>query len=149
MATATATAMVSVFSPPPPRRILLLSLSTLSPSSFRPKLRERRRLPLHFSAASRNQYQVPEEEEEVQDLGVKVALSLLIFYKREISPLLPRSCRYVPTCSQYSMDAYKKYGFVKGSVLTVWRICRCNPFGGSGFDPPRWFGEGREPPSDL
>ncbi|KAF3330019.1 hemolytic domain-containing protein [Carex littledalei] len=121
--------MVSVLAPPP-RRILLLSLSTLSsPSASRPKLRQRRRLPLHFSASSRNQYQVPEEEEEVQDLGVKIALSLLIFYKREISPLLPRSCRYVPTCSQYSMDAYKKYGFVKGSVLTVWRICRCNPFG--------------------
>ncbi|KAG5553941.1 hypothetical protein RHGRI_011716 [Rhododendron griersonianum] len=61
--------------------------------------------------------------------------------KGEISPLMPNSCRYVPTCSEYSMIAYKKYGVVKGTVLTAWRLCRCNPLGGSGFDPPRWFGE--------
>ncbi|KAK1312389.1 UPF0161 protein [Acorus calamus] len=59
----------------------------------------------------------------------------------EISPILPNSCRYVPTCSEYSMIAYKKYGVVKGTVLTAWRLCRCNPLGGSGFDPPRWFDE--------
>ena len=47
----------------------------------------------------------------------------------EISPLLPNSCRYVPTCSEYSMEAYKKYGVVKGTVLTAWRLCRCNPLG--------------------
>ncbi|XP_078444981.1 membrane protein insertion efficiency factor [Wolffia australiana] len=81
------------------------------------------------------------DEEEVNDAGVKVALSMLKFYKREISPLLPQSCRYVPTCSEYSMQAYKKYGVIKGTVLTAWRICRCNPLGGSGFDPPRWFDE--------
>ncbi|XP_039136017.1 UPF0161 protein At3g09310 [Dioscorea cayenensis subsp. rotundata] len=80
-------------------------------------------------------------DEEVKDLGVKAALSMLKFYKREISPLLPPSCRYVPTCSQYSMEAYKKYGVAKGTILTAWRLCRCNPLGGSGFDPPRWFGE--------
>ncbi|XP_071717377.1 uncharacterized protein [Rutidosis leptorrhynchoides] len=65
----------------------------------------------------------------------------------EISPLLPKSCRYIPTCSEYSMIAYKKYGVTKGSILTVWRICRCNPLGGSGFDPPRWFDE-PSPPED-
>lgn len=42
---------------------------------------------------------------------------------------MPKSCRYVPTCSEYSMIAYKKYGVVKGTVLTVWRLCRCNPLG--------------------
>ncbi|CAA7398112.1 unnamed protein product [Spirodela intermedia] len=84
--------------------------------------------------------------EEVNDLGVKVALSMLKFYKREISPLLPSSCRYVPTCSEYSMQAYKKYGVAKGTILTAWRLCRCNPLGGSGFDPPRWFDE--ETPTD-
>ncbi|XP_043690839.1 uncharacterized protein LOC122641617 isoform X2 [Telopea speciosissima] len=63
----------------------------------------------------------------------------------EISPLLPNSCRYVPTCSEYSMEAYKRYGVVKGTILTAWRLCRCNPLGGSGFDPPRWFDE-RSPP---
>ncbi|XP_028061124.1 uncharacterized protein LOC114264644 isoform X1 [Camellia sinensis] len=86
-----------------------------------------------------------QSEEEVNNPGVKVALSMLRFYKREISPLLPNSCRYVPTCSEYSMIAYKKYGVVKGTVLTVWRLCRCNPLGGSGFDPPRWFDETSTP----
>ncbi|XP_010931241.1 UPF0161 protein At3g09310 [Elaeis guineensis] len=82
------------------------------------------------------------QDEEVVDLGVRAALSVLKFYKREISPLLPRSCRYVPTCSEYSMQAYKRYGVVKGTILTAWRLCRCNPLGGHGFDPPRWFDEG-------
>ncbi|KAJ1259510.1 hypothetical protein BS78_10G161600 [Paspalum vaginatum] len=81
------------------------------------------------------------DEEEVKDLGVNVALSMLKFYKREISPLLPSSCRYVPTCSEYSMQAYKRYGVVKGTILTGWRLCRCNPLGGYGYDPPKWFGE--------
>ncbi|KAF9665091.1 hypothetical protein SADUNF_Sadunf16G0086000 [Salix dunnii] len=58
---------------------------------------------------------------------------MLRFYKREISPLLPNSCRYVPTCSEYSMEAYKKYGVVKGTVLTAWRLCRCNPLGNVGL----------------
>ncbi|MBA0657064.1 hypothetical protein Gotri_008670 [Gossypium trilobum] len=66
---------------------------------------------------------------------------MLKFYKREISPVIPKSCRFVPSCSEYSMEAYKKYGVVKGTVLTAWRLCRCNPLGGSGFDPPRWFDE--------
>ncbi|ESR42349.1 hypothetical protein CICLE_v10012381mg [Citrus x clementina] len=70
-----------------------------------------------------------EDDKEVNSLGVRAALSMLSFYKREISPLMPRSCRYVPTCSEYSMQAYKKYGVVKGTVLTAWRLCRCNPLG--------------------
>ncbi|XP_071717376.1 UPF0161 protein At3g09310 isoform X1 [Rutidosis leptorrhynchoides] len=82
-----------------------------------------------------------------ETFGVKVALSMIRFYRSEISPLLPKSCRYIPTCSEYSMIAYKKYGVTKGSILTVWRICRCNPLGGSGFDPPRWFDE-PSPPED-
>ncbi|XP_010262536.1 PREDICTED: uncharacterized protein LOC104601045 isoform X1 [Nelumbo nucifera] len=92
------------------------------------------------------------EDDDVKDLGVKAALVMLKFYKMglkpklgfqagEISPLLPNSCRYVPTCSEYSMEAYKRYGVIKGTILTAWRLCRCNPLGGSGFDPPRWFDE--------
>mmetsp|Transcript_34484 Transcript_34484/g.47783 ORF Transcript_34484/g.47783 Transcript_34484/m.47783 type:complete len:130 (+) Transcript_34484:167-556(+) len=59
----------------------------------------------------------------------------------QISPLMPGSCRYLPTCSEYAMEAYEKYGVGKGTVLTAWRICRCNPLGSSGYDPPVWFGE--------
>ncbi|XP_033147910.1 UPF0161 protein At3g09310 isoform X2 [Brassica rapa] len=94
-----------------------------------------------LSAKSTPSSPVPEDGEEQESVGVKAALAMLRFYKREISPVLPRSCRYVPTCSEYSMEAYKKYGVLKGTVLTTWRLCRCNPLGGSGFDPPRWFGE--------
>ncbi|KAJ7950298.1 UPF0161 protein [Quillaja saponaria] len=81
------------------------------------------------------------QDDEVNSLGVKAALSMLRFYKREISPILPNSCRYIPTCSEYSMEAYKRYGVIKGTVLTAYRLCRCNPLGGSGYDPPRWFDE--------
>uniref|UniRef100_A0A0E0RCD6 Membrane protein insertion efficiency factor YidD n=1 Tax=Oryza rufipogon TaxID=4529 RepID=A0A0E0RCD6_ORYRU len=92
---------------------------------------------LSFGVPYQNKRRIPtmrvycaaDEEEEVNDLGVNVALSMLKFYKREISPLLPSSCRYVPTCSQYSMQAYKKYGVAKGTILTAWRLCHCNPLG--------------------
>ncbi|XP_022766192.1 UPF0161 protein At3g09310 [Durio zibethinus] len=99
----------------------------------------RRTVPVNGSL--QNSDQNTPQGDEVENLGVKAALSMLKFYKREISPLLPKSCRFVPTCSEYSMEAYKKYGVVKGTVLTAWRLCRCNPLGGSGFDPPRWFDE--------
>lgn len=56
-------------------------------------------------------------------------------YRRLISPLLPPSCRFTPTCSQYAIEALRKHGPVKGLVLTAWRILRCNPWGGSGYDP--------------
>ncbi|XP_021888356.1 UPF0161 protein At3g09310 [Carica papaya] len=94
-------------------------------------------------ATAEDQNSPQPQDEEGDSLGVKAALSLLQFYKREISPLMPKSCRYIPTCSEYSMEAYKKYGVVKGTVLTAWRLCRCNPLGGSGFDPPRWYDETR------
>ncbi|KAL3642492.1 hypothetical protein CASFOL_013307 [Castilleja foliolosa] len=87
------------------------------------------------------------EDNEEYSVGVNAALLMLKFYKREISPLLPKSCRYVPTCSEYSMIAYKKYGVAKGTILTAYRLCRCNPLGGSGFDPPRWFDEPTPPES--
>ncbi|KAJ6968685.1 hypothetical protein NC653_036612 [Populus alba x Populus x berolinensis] len=86
------------------------------------------------SESHQNEQQQDEEEDHVENsLGVEAALSMLRFYKREISPLLPNSCRYVPTCSEYSMEAYKKYGVVKGTVLTAWRLCRCNPLGNVGL----------------
>ncbi|CAI5530499.1 unnamed protein product [Closterium sp. Naga37s-1] len=64
----------------------------------------------------------------------------------EISPWIPASCRFVPTCSEYSVMALRKYGLLRGEILTAWRLLRCNPFGPSGYDPPRWFGE-PPPPS--
>ena len=57
------------------------------------------------------------------------------FYRACISPLLPPSCRYTPTCSQYMVEAVTKYGIFKGGWLGIKRLLRCHPWGGSGYDP--------------
>ena len=72
-----------------------------------------------------------------------ILMGAVRLYQLTISPWLPASCRYSPTCSQYAIEALKKYGAVKGSVLAVHRLLRCNPWGGQGYDPPRWYGEER------
>jgi putative membrane protein insertion efficiency factor len=56
-------------------------------------------------------------------------------YKTWVSPMLPPSCRYHPTCSEYAYEAVEKYGIIKGGRLAMWRVMRCNPFGKSGWDP--------------
>jgi putative membrane protein insertion efficiency factor len=57
------------------------------------------------------------------------------FYQRKISPGLPARCRYIPTCSEYALEAVEKYGAVKGGWLAVKRISRCHPFHKGGYDP--------------
>ncbi len=59
----------------------------------------------------------------------------VLFYQRFISPLTPPSCRFTPTCSEYTRQALLKYGPFKGLYLAIRRILRCNPWGGSGYDP--------------
>ncbi len=59
----------------------------------------------------------------------------ILFYQVAISPHFPPACRYQPTCSQYAIDAIKKYGPFKGLWRAVKRILRCHPWGGSGYDP--------------
>ena len=58
----------------------------------------------------------------------KLLISLVRFYRRAISPLFPGCCRYIPTCSQYAIEALEKYGAVKGSWLALKRLLRCHPF---------------------
>ena len=60
---------------------------------------------------------------------------LLKVYKLIVSPFLPRSCRFEPSCSSYSKEAFLKYGFFKGSILTIMRLLRCHPFGDWSYDP--------------
>ncbi|MEG0601490.1 MAG: membrane protein insertion efficiency factor YidD [Mucinivorans sp.] len=60
---------------------------------------------------------------------------LVRFYQLCISPIFPSSCRFTPTCSSYALDALRKYGLVRGLAKSVWRIMRCNPWGGHGSDP--------------
>ena len=60
---------------------------------------------------------------------------MIRFYQRCISPLTPPSCRFTPTCSQYALEAFHKYSPLKGMYLSLRRILRCHPLGGSGYDP--------------
>lgn len=59
----------------------------------------------------------------------------IVFYQRFITPYTPPSCRFQPTCSEYARQAILKHGVLRGTALAVWRILRCNPWGGSGYDP--------------
>jgi uncharacterized protein len=62
-------------------------------------------------------------------------LHLLRAYKFAISPMLPAACRYVPTCSEYAMEAVERFGVLRGGWLALRRLLRCHPFGSSGYDP--------------
>ena len=65
----------------------------------------------------------------------RICIALIRFYQKHISPALPSCCRYMPTCSQYAIEAIEKRGVFVGIFLAVKRLLRCNPWGGSGFDP--------------
>ena len=65
----------------------------------------------------------------------KLLLALIRVYQKYVSPAFPPRCRFIPTCSQYAVEALKKYGPFKGLYLTVKRLLRCHPWGGSGYDP--------------
>jgi putative membrane protein insertion efficiency factor len=68
--------------------------------------------------------------------AVRLVLTAPIeIYRRLISPGLPRRCRYEPTCSQYAVQAIRRYGILRGAVLAAWRVLRCNPLSHGGFDP--------------
>lgn len=66
----------------------------------------------------------------------RMLISLIRFYRRYMSGMKGHpTCKYFPTCSQYAIEALEKYGVIKGGLLAVWRILRCNPFSKGGYDP--------------
>jgi putative membrane protein insertion efficiency factor len=65
----------------------------------------------------------------------KVLIAPIRAYQRFISPALPRRCKYHPSCSEYAVQAIRTYGVLRGLVLAVWRLSRCNPWSHGGFDP--------------
>lgn len=66
----------------------------------------------------------------------KIFVFFIKGYRRFLSPLKGKgTCIYTPTCSQYAIEALEKHGLIKGSILTIWRILRCNPFSKGGYDP--------------
>ncbi|MGC6415000.1 MAG: membrane protein insertion efficiency factor YidD [Bacteroidia bacterium] len=64
-----------------------------------------------------------------------IFIGLIRVYQTIFSPLFPPTCRYTPTCSQYGIEAFRKYSFFKAFKLTMRRFLRCHPWGGSGYDP--------------
>jgi len=64
-----------------------------------------------------------------------IVIKIIKLYQRYLSPLKSTKCPYFPTCSNYGIEAVKKYGVIKGGLLAVWRILRCNPFSKGGYDP--------------
>lgn len=68
-------------------------------------------------------------------IPTSIAVGLITLYKALISPLLPSSCRFIPSCSEYGLKAFERFGFCKGFVLTAKRILRCRPGGPHGYDP--------------
>lgn len=81
-----------------------------------------------------------DSEDQQYNLGVRLALRALSFYRNVLSPLMPPRCRYTPSCSNYSIQAFKEFGVWKGGALTAWRLARCQPLGGKAwsYDPPAW-----------
>jgi uncharacterized protein len=65
----------------------------------------------------------------------RVMIAIVRGYKKYISPLIPPSCRFTPTCSEYAIEAIQRHGALKGGLLAAWRILRCNPFCKGGYDP--------------
>lgn len=78
---------------------------------------------------------------KVRYLIRRTAVLPIIFYRKFISPVKPRCCRYYPSCSVYAYDAVMKHGIVLGGFLAFRRILKCNPFGGYGNDPVPEYGE--------
>lgn len=65
----------------------------------------------------------------------KLFIYLIKIYQKLISPMFPPSCRFYPSCSNYAIDSFNKYGVIKGGAKAIWRILRCNPFNKGGHDP--------------
>lgn len=67
--------------------------------------------------------------------AVRVVQAPIAAYRRVISPVLPRRCKYEPTCAAYAVQALQEFGILRGLVLAAWRVLRCNPFSHGGYDP--------------
>jgi uncharacterized protein len=71
----------------------------------------------------------------MRGLALVLVTAPVRLYQRVISPALPRRCKYEPTCSAYAVEALRTHGVVRGSILAMWRLMRCNPFSHGGYDP--------------
>lgn len=76
----------------------------------------------------------PQPVQELWLVPRNLAIGFMIGYRRAISPLYGEVCRYYPSCSRYALEAFQRQGFVAGSILTIWRLLRCNPLTRGGID---------------
>lgn len=84
------------------------------------------KLPLNWRSCSKDLFKLPS----------KLMIYIIKFYKKWLSPMKRTpTCRFYPTCSTYALKAYERHGFFLGTVLSIWRIIRCNPFCKGGYDP--------------
>jgi putative membrane protein insertion efficiency factor len=83
------------------------------------------------------------------ELSQRAMLSLLRTYKWAVSPLLPMSCRYVPSCSEFAMEAVERYGVWRGGWMAGWRLLRCHPFVKGGYDPVVKASPSESPRQDI
>jgi putative membrane protein insertion efficiency factor len=65
----------------------------------------------------------------------KILQFFIKLYRKFLSPILPQSCRFTPSCSEYALEALEKHGAIKGTILSAYRVLRCNPFCRGGYDP--------------
>ena len=80
----------------------------------------------------------PQQDEQTSappSWGARAALALIGFYRRFVSPGLPPSCRFYPSCSRYTYDAIARFGLGRGALLGAYRVCRCHPWHPGGVDP--------------
>ena len=68
---------------------------------------------------------------------LRLSIELIQIYRRCLSPMLPPTCRYTPSCSLYAVQAVEKYGVIRGVFMGILRVLRCHPFARGGFDPVR------------
>ncbi len=76
-----------------------------------------------------------ETSEKKPGIAALAVMACIRFYQKRISPLFPAVCIYTPTCSEYALQAVRKYGFLRGGFLAIKRILRCHPFHEGGYDP--------------
>ena len=93
------------------------------------------------NTTNNNNNEDDEEENKEEDMNEIVKgkmIDAIKWYRSTLSPIMQPNCRFFPSCSNYAMQAINEYGPWKGGILTAWRLLRCNPIGGSGYDPPMW-----------
>lgn len=74
-------------------------------------------------------------ELSANNLMKDILIGIIRFYRKHISPKTPAMCKFYPTCSEYGITAIERFGPLKGSLLTLWRIIRCSPLTSGGYDP--------------